>query len=134
VRGRRIFLGAFLVGLLISMAGIAALAVASPPMAYPRNGAGQTYGSAARALSPGEEPELVAAIGLDGTRGYVYRQDLAGEMPRSPEEALAAQRLNELRMAGAAPGTPVVLRTIPLYDVDGKTVIGEFRIVNAKPR
>ena len=88
----------------------------APPV-YPVNQYGLTYGSAAEAFSYETEPDLIAAIGVDGIEGYVYAEDLRGPMPNSPEEASA---LMEAR--GSEP------RSIPLYEKDGKTVIGEFLI------
>ncbi|OAB43315.1 hypothetical protein [Paenibacillus antarcticus] len=84
---------------------------------FPKNESGQTYGSASDATSPYTEPDLIKAYGVDGTNGYVLKKDLDGEMPTTPEEALAQQKS---RPAGG--------RDIPLYDVDGKTVIGVFHI------
>ena len=84
---------------------------------YPKNKNGQTYGSSADASSPETEPELIRAIGVDGTAGYVLKKDLDGELPKSPEEAIAIQN-------SRSPGG----RDIPLYDVDGETVIGVFHI------
>jgi hypothetical protein len=46
----------------------------------------------------------------------VLKKDLNGVMPKSPAEAVARQR--------NAPTS----RLIPLYDVDGNTIIGEFKI------
>ncbi|MBP1996205.1 hypothetical protein [Paenibacillus eucommiae] len=86
-------------------------------MSYPKNKNGQTYGSAADAASPETEPELISAIGVDGTNGYVLKKDLDGGQPKSPEEAIAIQN-------SRPPGG----RDIPLYDVDGETVIGVFHI------
>jgi len=83
---------------------------------FPKNENGQTYGAAPDATSPETEPDLIKAIGVDGTYGYVMKTDLDGKMPKNPTEALEQQR--------NAPAS----RTIPLYDVDGKTVIGEFKI------
>lgn len=83
---------------------------------YKTNKSGQTYGSDMNCTSIGQEPDLIQAIGSDGTEGYVLSKDLNGDMPKSPEEALALQ--------GKAPQT----RKIPLYDAEGKTVIGEFEI------
>jgi hypothetical protein len=37
------------------------------------------------------EPELISAIGVDGTEGYVLKRDLDVELPKSPEEAIAIQ-------------------------------------------
>ena len=84
---------------------------------FPKNENGQTYGSASDASSPDEEPDLIKAYGVDGTIGYVLKKDLDGEMPNNPEEALEQQK-------NRPPGG----RDIPLYDVDGKTVIGVFHI------
>ncbi|WP_130610160.1 hypothetical protein [Cohnella abietis] len=86
-------------------------------MDYPKNKNGQTYGSVANATSPETEPELINAIGLDGTQGYVLKKDIDGEQPKSPEEAIAIQN-------SRSPGG----RDIPLYDVDGETVIGVFHV------
>jgi hypothetical protein len=84
-------------------------------MNYPKNKNGQTYGSAADATSSETRPELISAIGVDRTKGYVLKKDIDGELPKSPEEAIAKQN-------SRSPGG----RDIPLYDVDGETVIGVF--------
>jgi len=68
-------------------------------------------------------PELVAATGTNGKNGYVYQKDLDGELPKNPEEAVEyMKRLQKLNDQG------IFTRTIPLYESDGKTVIGEFEI------
>ncbi|MGG4346592.1 hypothetical protein [Paenibacillus lautus] len=84
---------------------------------YPKNKNGQTYGSSSDATSPETEPELISATGVDGTAGYVLKKDLDGELPKSPEEAIAIQ--NSRSPDG---------RDIPLFDVDGETVIGVFHV------
>lgn len=84
---------------------------------YPKNENGQTYGSGADASSPETVPDLIRAIGVDGTEGYLLREDLDGELPKSPEEAIEIQNS---RPSGG--------RDIPLYDVDGETVIGVFHV------
>ncbi|MDR9748563.1 hypothetical protein RJQ12_24505 [Paenibacillus taichungensis] len=86
-------------------------------MNYPKNKNGQTYGSSANATSPETEPELISAIGEDGTEGYVLKKDLDGELPKLPWEAIAIQ--NSRSPEG---------RDIPLFDVDGETVIGVFHV------
>lgn len=85
----------------------------SSPTEFPRNESGLTYGSALDATSPENEPDLIEAIGIDGTSGYVMKKDLEEPTPSNPEEAARLKR---------------TLRTIPLYDVEGKKVIGEFEI------
>ncbi|GBG07209.1 hypothetical protein PAT3040_01757 [Paenibacillus agaridevorans] len=84
---------------------------------YPENENGQTYGSDADATSPETRPDLIRAIGEDGIEGYVLKKDLDGELPKTPEEAIAKQN-------SRSPGG----RDIPLYDVDGETVIGVFHV------
>ncbi|GIO99922.1 hypothetical protein J14TS5_50080 [Paenibacillus lautus] len=86
-------------------------------MNYPKNKNGQTNGSSADAASLETEPELISAIGVDGTAGYVLKKDLDGEQPKSPQDAIAIQN-------SRSPGD----RAIPLYDVEGATVIGAFHV------
>lgn len=89
---------------------------------YPKNLNGQTYGSNTQATSIETEPDLILAIGVDGTEGYIKSVDLNGTMPKTPEEALKLQ--------SKAPD----FRIIPLYAVDGKTVIGKFKIHKGYPK
>ncbi|WP_248928018.1 hypothetical protein [Paenibacillus hamazuiensis] len=85
---------------------------------YPKNEKGQTYGSSADATSPETMPDLISASGVDGTLGYLLKKDVIGsENPKTPEEALALQK-------SRPPGG----RDIPLYDVDGETIIGVFHV------
>lgn len=84
---------------------------------WPKNARGLTYGSAADAKSPQDEPDLIRATATNGKVGYVLKTDLDGPMPSSPEEALAQQAAN----AGKT-------RVIPVYEADGTTMIGEFLI------
>lgn len=88
--------------------------------AYPKNESGQTYGTNENATSLETEPDLVSAIGEDGAAGYVYSEDLYGEMPKTPEEAVEMMKKYKVGE----------VKKIPLYDVDGKTVIGQFKIVS----
>jgi hypothetical protein len=82
---------------------------------YQVNKYGETYGPSIYAEILGEEPDLIAATGIDGTHGYVRFSDLEPfPPPRTPEEAVAQNN----------PG----VRMIPLYDKDGRTVIGQFEV------
>lgn len=87
-----------------------------PSPEFPINQYGETYGSALKATSPDNEPDLIKAYGIDGTLGYVKSSDLKGVQPKTPQEALDLQ--------AKTPSS----RKIPLYESDGKTVIGEFQI------
>jgi hypothetical protein len=95
-----------------------------PEPEYPVNDSNQTYGSAADAGAPEQEPDLIRAKTKDGKTGYVRKVDLdeangsaAARKFKSPEEAFAWQREHA--------GQDV---TVPVYAVDGKTVIGEFLV------
>lgn len=86
---------------------------------YPKNQNGETYGSLLDAPSPDLDPDLIAAIGVDGTEGYVRATELnSGPHPTSPDKTVAYMKALE--------SAPYSVRTIPLYAADGKTVIGSF--------
>lgn len=74
------------------------------------NEKGQTYGSGEGVEIESDLPELVAAIGTNGEIGYVARADL-GAVAADPTAAVQEV------------ATP---RTVPLYDKDGSTMVGEF--------
>lgn len=105
------------VTLVIGLLSVTMVAMASrtnPP--FPKNQNGQTYGSAMNVTSVNELPNLIKACDSHGNIGYVWATDVLGEAPKSPQEAVAQNSKSE------------VVRQIPLYDVDGKTVIGSFNI------
>ena len=83
------------------------------PDVYPTNANGQTYGpsdpSGRRQL-----PDLIVAVGRDGTQGYVKLADLEQPGPASPEEAASFNTADPI--------------DVPLYASDGTTIIGTFRI------
>jgi hypothetical protein len=85
---------------------------------YQKNEAGQTYGSEKLATSFETEPDLIAAVGTNGAKGYVKVTDLYGELPKTPQEAVSKQKLRKSKAA----------RRISLYEKDGTTVIGEFEL------
>lgn len=86
---------------------------------FPKNQYGQTYGSELDATTPDTEPDLIAATGVDGVKGYVKRTDLEPDpFPKTPQEAI------ELTKKNLARGE----YQIPLYAVDGKIIIGAFKI------
>lgn len=93
----------------------------APKPTYKTNAQGLTYGSAAEATSPADEPDLIAVEYEADRNGYVYKKDLddaqgPGEYA-TPEEVLKWQE-NDGQEA----------RSVSVYEVDGKTVIGEFVI------
>ncbi|MDK9711400.1 hypothetical protein [Acidaminobacter sp.] len=87
----------------------------SPSRSIQINAAGETFGSSAYAESLEDEPDLVLAEGVGGMVGYVKSSDLNSGAAKSPEEAAKSTIDKNTRF-------------IPLYESDGKTVIGRFKI------
>lgn len=90
-----------------------------PSPNYPKNALGETYGSALDAKENEKEPDLIRAEAEDGTVGYVRKTELEGPVPKTPEEALALQ----------AKATD---RYINVYESDGKTIVGKFKVTATK--
>jgi hypothetical protein len=87
------------------------------------NDSGQTFGAGADADTDAELPDLVLAIGDDGTVGYVASSNLTAS-PATPEEVLQLP----IDSSGAEPVHSEPSRTVPLFDKDGVTSIGQFTI------
>ena len=88
---------------------------------FKTNDNGETYGTYIdKGDGEYEEPDLMAVIGVNDVEGYVKKVDLYDEenQPNNPEEAIAY--MEEREKEGP--------RLIPVYEKDGKTVIGEYRI------
>lgn len=107
--------------------------VATAPMPAPTydvNSRGESFGSAADARTPAEEPDLIQAEARNGKLGYLRKSDLeavdgtaAMKTFKSPQDALAWQAENA--------GKESVL---PVYLEDGVTVIGDFLVTSGKPQ
>ena len=94
---------------------------------YPVNEQGQTYGPSALAYENLPEgvsaleaidymPDLVSAVGEDGTEGYILKEDfLPSAIPSSPEEAIRMQNNGTFDH-----------EEVPLYASDGETVLGVY--------
>ena len=96
----------------------------APVPTYETNEAGQTVGSAAEAINPETQPDLIEALATNGQSGYVLRVDLekadgttASAEFTSPEEALKWQETQDFK--------PI---SIPVYEADGVTEIGVFLV------
>lgn len=83
-----------------------------------RNGNGDSYG----AQNENGAPDLISVMATNGIRGYAYRTDLeeadgtaAMRTFKSPQDAVDWQKA---RRGKSFP--------VPVYDVDGKSVVGEF--------
>lgn len=60
--------------------------------------------------------------------GYIYSSDLNAGEPITPSEALAQQTRIEELIEECDEEEIVVFCTIPLYDVDGITILDEYNI------
>lgn len=89
--------------------------VTEAPTSFETNSLGQSYGSAL-GVAHDQEPDLIEVEATNGKTGYALKTDLDAGSASTPEEAakLAASRPAE--------------RSIPVYESDGKTVVGEFLI------
>lgn len=91
---------------------------------FPVNEYGQTYGSCANTGSWENAPELVA-VGQD-VNGYCRREDLFADQinfPKSPDDKAGWEKWDKLYGSGNKDGYE-----IPVYKVDGRTVIGTFTV------
>ncbi len=84
---------------------------------------GQTYGDTMYCTKMEEFPDLIGAVSKDGTEGYVYFEDLYGNIPDSPE---AAAKYMEDIIKQNEDG--VYTKTVLVYESDGKTVVGEYEV------
>lgn len=87
-----------------------------PAATYATNSKGLTYGSAYGANSVANEPDLIRVLASNGLTGYAYKSQLEADASfTSPAQALAWQEAN----AGKT-------ETVPVYESDGVTAIGQF--------
>lgn len=100
---------------------------AMPKPEYNTNANGQIFGSALKATSPETEPDLILVDADNGESGYVLKKHLddangttAAKSFKSPQEAIEWQNTE-----GKAN------RRIPVFETDGKTVIGTFTIIGS---
>ncbi|MBO5319823.1 MAG: hypothetical protein J6B01_08490 [Ruminococcus sp.] len=91
---------------------------------YPVNKNGQTYGSCADAVYIEDHPDLVSVVGNDGKVGYIYKEDMLGEDPSCPEEAV---KMMEERKKAEENGT-YTPKVCNVYASDGETIIDTFTI------
>ena len=91
---------------------------AGPSATFGVNAAGETFGSALKAATPEDEPDLIAVQAASGSDGYVKKDQLDDTQTpdfASPEDALAWQ--------AAHADKPI---TIPVFAADGVTQVGSF--------
>ena len=71
------------------------------------------------------ENKLISAVGEHKIEGYVYTYDLyeMSSQPSTPDEAVEYIKEKEKNERN-----PFYKKSIPLYDEDGVTVVGEYRI------
>lgn len=89
------------------------------------NEKGQTYGSNLANTKYGNEPDLILVETDNGKSGYVYKDDFydTANQPKNPEEAVAYTKMVEKKVKKHG-----YYKAIPVYEKDGTTVIGSFKI------
>ena len=107
-----------------SMTNEQAVDVPKPDPHYKKNSKGLTYGSAADAMTPDLEPDLILATATNGEAGYVLRKDLddangttASKSFKSPEDALKWQA-NRNKAD----------KPIKVYNLESGKVVGVFNV------
>lgn len=95
----------------------AALASETTPteeqMEIKENSQNDRYGSLA--YHDQADLDLVEAIGVDGTLGYIKTSDINEDLPKTPEEAIQSMKIKKAD------------RYINLYDSEGN-IIGKFKL------
>lgn len=67
-----------------------------------------------------QELDLIAAMGVDGTSGYLKKDDMFGDQPNNPEEAIAyMKRLEKEKARGP--------KFLPLYASDGRLLLASLK-------
>ena len=86
---------------------------------------GQTYGSDLATIEYDNGPDLISVEMENGKTGYVYRDEFYdnANQPNNPEEAMAYMDMVEKNIKKYG-----YYRAIPVYEEDGKTEIGSFKI------
>jgi len=100
-----------------SLSGAAGPRNAVSAVTFPTNQNGQTYGSASK-VGLQNEPDLIYAVATNGKKGYIYRSQLWAADGTNVNSPSAAQQYMQQETS----------TTIPVYDENGTTVIGEFVI------
>lgn len=90
------------------------LSTLNSDMTYPTNENGETYGSSLLSYIVGKEPDLIAAVGTNGVRGYVRLND---DSPVITCEADVISYYESIKK----------YHSVPLYDYHGN-VIGSFEL------
>lgn len=91
---------------------------------WPTNAAGETYGGGLHAVPRSDWPDLISAGLRNGKRGYVRRTELdvasgaPGVVAETPAELAEWHKKAAARAAAGEPNL------VPVYELDGVTVIG----------
>lgn len=90
------------------------------PTPYGINSKGLTYGSDFFTEATSEGPDLIRAIGINAVEGYVYAEDI-NQGPQTLSEVLAYIEAGYTN------------RIIPVYSLDGETIVDYFLIEAVSP-
>ena len=120
---KNIIIFAFVLGLIVSLTATNIFADKTKKPAFPVNANGQTYGSDMGIENPEDAPDLILIRASNGKEGYSYKEEVYAQNTYADYEV----KLEKFREAMKKdPDVKVItLHSIPVYESDGKTVIGE---------
>ncbi len=104
----------------------------SPNGGFPTNSSGETYGNSYWIDCLGYEPDLIAVGATNGESGYARREELelGFQLGYPCEIGDPDASIDYTEWCKDQP----LYYYIPVYDVEGKTKIGEFEIYNSQSR
>ena len=128
---KNIILCVFCLCIIVSLTAGSGFAGRNEKPAFSVNENGQTYGSDMKIEDPQAAPDLISILASNGKEGYAYKEDLyALEYYLTEEKALENSKIQTEIFKKAAKKNPDVMivpwHSIPVYESDGKTIIGEY--------
>jgi len=97
----------------------------APVPTYEVNQDGLTFGSAAKAISPETEPDLISVVASNGREGYVLKAELDAA---NGQTAWTAAKTDEERVKSVDERAKLGIVQIAVYESDGRTLIGTFPV------
>ena len=128
---KNVILFAFVLSLTASLTAADIFADKSEKPVFPVNENGQTYGSDMGIESLEDAPDLILIRASNGRTGYASKKDLSeveGNMSAEEAAEITERQMGTFKKAMEKdPDVKIVpWHSIPVYESDGKTVIGEY--------
>ena len=129
-RRKNIIFLAFILGIAVSITATSIFADDKRPI-FPINEDGLTYGSDLGIEDPKNAPDLISVIATNGKEGYAYKAEIDEQLSYKELEALSEAKIEKFKEAMEKDPSvkAIVWQRVPVYEKDGKTVIGEYVIL-----